>query len=109
MGLKVHLSTGSTPVFEDIRGLREGPQIVVGTPGRVLDMITRGNLSLSYLKQLIFDEADEMLGTGFLEQVNEIMKAVPSDTQICLFSATIGPELIEMTKQIMNDPVKILV
>lgn len=58
---------------------------------------------------LIIDEADELLSQGFLEQINEIIKMIPPDCQICLFSATINNELIILTKEIMNDPVKILV
>ena len=58
---------------------------------------------------LIIDEADEMLGLGFLEQINEIIKQIPPDCQICLFSATISNEIIKLTKDIMNDPAKILV
>jgi len=63
----------------------------------------------NFLKILVMDEADEMLGRGFLDQVNDILKLVPPDTQICLFSATMPPEIIKMTENIMTDPAKILV
>jgi len=69
----------------------------------------KNHLNPSYLRLLILDEADEMLGRGFLGQVNDILKLIPVDTQICLVSATMSPEIIKMTENIMNDPVKILV
>lgn len=107
--IKVHLCVGGTNVSEEINRLKEGCQVVVGTPGRIKDMINRQYLSASFLKMLVVDEADEMLGMGFLEQINEIIKVVPPDCQISLFSATISPEIIKLTKDIMNDPAKILV
>lgn len=109
MKVKVHLCVGGTNLVEDRNILRDGVHVVVGTPGRVFDMMKRGHLNPSYLRCLVLDEADEMLGRGFLEQVNEILKLVPVETQICLFSATMSPEIIQMTNDIMNDPVKILV
>ena len=107
--LKVHLCTGGTQVIQDKRKLKEGCHIVVGTPGRVRDMMNRQFLNTNYLKMLIIDEADEMLGLGFLEQINEIIKMIPPDCQICLFSATMSPDIIKLTKDIMNNPAKILV
>ncbi len=107
--IKVHLCTGGTAVIQDKKKLKEGNHVVVGTPGRVRDMMNRQYLNTNYLKMLVIDEADEMLGLGFLEQINEIIKMIPPDCQICLFSATISPDIIKLTKDIMNDPAKILV
>ena len=109
MKLKVHLSVGGTNVGEEKNKLKDGCHVVVGTPGRIKDMINRQYLSTSCLKMLVIDEADEMLGMGFLEQINEIIKMIPPDCQIGLFSATISPDIIKLTKDIMNDPAKILV
>lgn len=89
--------------------MKEGCHVVVGTPGRVRDMMNRQFLDTTYLSMLIIDEADEMLGLGFLDQINEIIKLIPPNCQICLFSATISPEIITLTKDIMNEPAKILV
>jgi len=107
--ISVHLCTGGTQIIEDKKKLKEGVHVVVGTPGRIRDMMNRQILNASYLKMLIIDEADEMLGLGFLDQINEIIKMIPPDCQICLFSATIPPEIIKLTENIMNDPAKILV
>lgn len=107
--IKTHLCTGGTQISEDKAKLKEGVQIVVGTPGRIRDMINRSILDVTCLKMLIIDEADEMLGRGFLEQINEIIKVIHPDCQICLFSATISQEIIKLTKDIMNTPAKILV
>lgn len=109
LNIKVHLCTGGTDIAEDRRAFQEGVHVVVGTPGRVYDMIKREYLNTNYLRIMVLDEADEMLGRGFLDQVNEILKQVPSDTQICMFSATMPPEVIKMTDGIMTDPAKILV
>ena len=107
--IQVHLCTGGTQVMDDRKRLKDGVHVVVGTPGRIRDLMNRQILNPTYLKMLIIDEADEMLGLGFLEQINEIIKMIPPDCQICLFSATIPPEIIKLTENIMNDPAKILV
>ena len=104
-----HLCVGGTSVGEDKKKLREGCHIVVGTPGRINDMLKREYLDTNYLKMLVVDEADEMLGMGFLEQINDIIKLIPPDCQICLLSATMSPEIIKLTKDIMQNPAKILV
>lgn len=106
---QVHLCTGGTQVSEDKKRLKDGVHVVIGTPGRIRDMMNRQILDSSYLKMLIIDEADEMLGMGFIDQINEIIKLIPPDCQIGLFSATIPPEIIKLTESIMNNPAKILV
>lgn len=107
--VKAHLCTGGTKVLVDKQKLKEGCHVVVGTPGRVRDMMNRQFLDTTYLSMLIIDEADEMLGLGFLDQINEIIKLIPPDCQIVLVSATIKPEIIQLTQHIMNEPAKILV
>merc|ERR1712194_524612 len=109
LGIKSHLSMGGTQVVQDKKVLSEGTHLVVGTPGRICDLLKRDYLNPTNLKVLVMDEADEMLGRGFLDQVNEILKLMPPETQICLFSATMPPEIIKMTENIMNDPAKILI
>jgi len=109
MNLKIHLCIGGTNVAQDKKVLQEGVHLVVGTPGRVLDMIKRDVLNTNFLRTLVLDEADEMLSKGFVDEINAIMQKIPSDCQICLFSATMPPEIIKMTESIMNDPAKILV
>ena len=100
--VKVHLCLGGTKVLSDKQKLKEGCHVVVGTTGRVRDMMNRQFLDTTYLRMLVVDEADELLGMGFLDQINEIIKLIPPDCQICLFSATISPEIITLTKDIMN-------
>eukprot|EP01017_Pseudomicrothorax_dubius_P047713 TRINITY_DN85_c0_g1_i4.p1 TRINITY_DN85_c0_g1~~TRINITY_DN85_c0_g1_i4.p1 ORF type:complete len:389 (-),score=150.49 TRINITY_DN85_c0_g1_i4:180-1346(-) len=105
----VHPCTGGTNVAIDRKALSEGVHIVVGTPGRVLDMMKKDILKSAYIKLFILDEADEMLGRGFKEQISDIFKLLPADVQVALFSATMPPEILEMTKTFMRDPVTILV
>jgi len=109
LGVKVHLCMGGTHIGDDKKTLNEGVHIVVGTPGRICDLMKKDILVPNYLKLCVMDEADEMLGRGFLEQVSEILKLVPPDTQMCLFSATMPPDIIKLTENIMTDPAKILV
>jgi len=107
--VNVHICTGGTNVMEERKKLAEGVQIVVGTPGRVHDMLKKGYLKAEHLKLFVLDEADEMLGRGFQEQIKEIFKLIPGDVQIALFSATMPPEILGLTKDFMRDPATILV
>lgn len=100
---------GGTVIKEDIAKLREGVQIVVGTPGRIFDMIKRGALKTDGIKIMCLDEADEMLSQGFKDQIYEVFQLLPHDTQVTLFSATMPAEVLEVTKKFMRDPVRILV
>jgi len=107
--VSVHICTGGTNVMDERKKLQEGVQIVVGTPGRVHDMLKRGYLKSDHLKLFVLDEADEMLGRGFQEQIKEIFKLIPGDVQIALFSATMPLEILGLTKDFMRDPATILV
>lgn len=110
MGVKVQACVGGTVVKEDIKQLKSGgTHVVVGTPGRIHDMMKRGFLKTEYLKIFVLDEADEMLSRGFKTQIQDIFKFLPGDIQIALFSATLPPEILSMTKHFMREPAKILV
>ena len=90
-----------------LRALRQGPQVVVGTPGRLLDHLKRGTLDLSNLKGLVLDEADEMLRMGFIEDVENIMSQIPAEHQTALFSATMPEPIRRITRRFMKDPKEI--
>ncbi len=107
--VKVCLLIGGTKVGADFDKLKEGPQVLVGSPGRVLDLIKRKRISLGYLQTFVLDEADEMLSKGFLETIKEIISLIPSTAKILLFSATMPKDIVEMTTKFMKDPAKILV
>jgi len=109
MNVKVHACVGGTAVRDDIRTLQGGVHIVVGTPGRVGDMINRRALRLDSIQQFFLDEADEMLSRGFRDEIYNIFKYLPETVQVCLFSATMPLEVMEVTKRFMRDPVRILV
>nr|ODN90055.1 ATP-dependent RNA helicase eIF4A [Cryptococcus depauperatus CBS 7841] len=104
-----HACVGGTAVREDINKLNEGPHIVVGTPGRVYDMINRGALKTEAVMMFCLDEADEMLSTGFKDSIYEIFQCLPAATQVVLLSATMAPDVLEVTKKFMRDPIRILV
>ncbi|WP_047684438.1 MULTISPECIES: DEAD/DEAH family ATP-dependent RNA helicase [Xenorhabdus] len=87
-----------------LRALRQGPQVVVGTPGRLLDHLKRGTLDLSNLRGLVLDEADEMLRMGFIEDVENIMSQIPAEHQTALFSATMPEAIRRITRRFMNEP-----
>ena len=100
---------GGTNVSECQRDLSKNPQVIIGTPGRVLDMIQKRYLFTSNISTLIFDEADETLSYGFKITIYNIIKTIPSTSQICLFSATIPEDVIELSDNFMKNPSKILV
>ncbi len=86
-----------------------GAHVVVGTPGRVFDMINRGALRTDAIKMFILDEADEMLSRGFKSQIYDVFQHLPGDVQVVLLSATMPPEVLEVTSNFMKNPVRILV
>ncbi|GGG77734.1 DEAD/DEAH box helicase [Corynebacterium pelargi] len=92
-----------------LSGLRRGAQIIVGTPGRVIDHLEKGSLDISELKYLVLDEADEMLNMGFQEDVERILADTPEEKQVALFSATMPNGIRRLSKQYMNDPREIQV
>jgi len=104
-----HACVGGTLVRDDIRTLREGVQVIVGTPGRVTHMIQSDVLNLTPVKLFILDEADEMLSRGFKEQIYEIFQHLPNKVQVCLVSATMPDEILEISQRFMRSPVRILV
>eukprot|EP01080_Neovahlkampfia_damariscottae_P010345 gene10345-2759_t len=109
LNIKTLLCVGGTNVKDDILALKEGVQIVVGTPGRVIHMISDGCMNVNTLKMLAIDEADEMLSIGFKDQIYEIFQFLPEKMQVCLFSATMPPDVLEITQKFMIDPIQILV
>ncbi|MDJ1370367.1 DEAD/DEAH box helicase [Gulosibacter molinativorax] len=92
-----------------LSALRRGVDVVVGTPGRIMDHLKRGTLDLSQLKYLVLDEADEMLKMGFAEDVETILADTPSDKQVALFSATMPPQIRRMSQKYLNDAAEITV
>jgi translation initiation factor 4A len=109
---KVSIMTlvGGVSVEQHSRELRSSPpHIVVGTTGRVFDMIRRRNLKTNNVKMLILDEADEMLSSGFKDQVRSIFELLPESIQTCIFSATLPRYIFDVTDAFMNDPIKIIV
>ena len=110
VGLRTHLLIGGTSTNDDIRSLQENPpHVVIGCSGRIYDMIKRKKLSTHAMSILVLDEADEMLSTGFKEQVYTIFQHLPNNIQVALFSATMPPELNVLTKKFMRNPVEIFV
>jgi ATP-dependent RNA helicase len=107
--LQVHVCIGGKSMQDDVRRLDHGVHMVSGTPGRIFDMIQRRHLRTRSIKLLILDEADEMLSKGFKEQVYEIYRYLPYQTQMVVVSATLPQEILEITNKFMNNPIKILV
>jgi len=108
-GLMVTLTVGGTAVRDNIRQLRQGPQIVIGTPGRVLHMIENGELVLKDLQAIVLDEADIMLERGFRDSMYDTFQYCPETVQVCLFSATYTPDILELTNRFCRNPFRILV
>ncbi|KAA0107704.1 DEAD/DEAH box helicase [Mycolicibacterium sp. P1-5] len=110
-----HLKVNVLPIYggssyvPQLTGLKRGAQIVVGTPGRVIDHLEKGSLDLSHLDYLVLDEADEMLQMGFAEDVERILADTPEYKQVALFSATMPPGIKKITTKYLHDPVEVTV
>jgi len=98
---------GGANIEDQIRGLKRGAQVVVGTPGRTVDLIKRGRLNLKSIQWLVLDEADEMLNMGFKEELDQVLEATPQTKQTLLFSATFPKEVESIARNYMNKPVEI--
>jgi translation initiation factor 4A len=109
MKARVHACVGGTAVREDIRILQEGVHIVVGTPGRVFDMINRRSLRMDFVCLFVLDEADEMLSRGFKDQIYAVFQFLPDKVQVALFSATMPSDVLDVTERFMRNPIRILV
>jgi ATP-dependent RNA helicase DeaD len=108
-GVRVVAVFGGQPIPEQTVQLRQGPQIVVGTPGRVMDLIRRGWLQLSDARYVVLDEADEMLSLGFMEDVEWILRKTPSGRQTLLFSATMPVPIRKLADRYLYEPVHVKV
>lgn len=100
---------GGQPIDRQIMALKKRPQIIIGTPGRVMDHMRRHTLKFGSLKTIVLDEADEMLNMGFREDIDTILQEIPEDRQTILFSATMPKEILDLTKRYQKDPVQIKV
>lgn len=109
MGIETYACIGGSNVRADMNKLEQGVHVVIGTPGRVFDMINRRALKADTIRMFVLDEADEMLSKGFKDQIYEIFRFLPEDVQVGLFSATMPPEVLEITQKFMRDAVRILV
>jgi ATP-dependent RNA helicase DeaD len=104
LNVRVLAVYGGQPYSPQINALRKGVDVVVGTPGRLIDLMERNVLDLSGIKTVVLDEADEMLNMGFIEDVEAILKATPAERQTALFSATLPPRIRSLAERFMRDP-----
>lgn len=109
LNVKCHACIGGTRIIDDIQALKEGVHVVVGTPGRVQDLINRRALRTDRIQMFVLDEADEMLSRGFKAQIYDVFQHLPRDIQVVLLSATMPPSVLEVTTKFMRDPIRILV
>ena len=108
-GCRIAVLYGGQPIPKQLAALKRKPQIVVATPGRLLDHMNRGNIKLSGVHTMVLDEADEMLNMGFVKDVTKIIEATPKERQLVLFSATMHQEVLTIAWKYQNDPVEITV
>ncbi|NCF56056.1 MAG: DEAD/DEAH box helicase [Planctomycetia bacterium] len=104
VGIRVALVVGGIHAAQQLMQLRRGAQMVVGTPGRVLDFLKSGKIRLGWVEHVVLDEADRMLDMGFIDDVNDILQHTPPERQTCLFSATLPPKIKSLTRRFMKDP-----
>ncbi|MBS4960774.1 MAG: DEAD/DEAH box helicase, partial [Clostridiales bacterium] len=98
---------GGQPIDRQIMSLKKGAQVVIGTPGRIIDHMRRRTLKMESVQMLVLDEADEMLDMGFREDIETILSKMPQERQTILFSATMSPEILDITKRFQKDPVMV--
>ena len=107
---KTILLTGGTSISNNIDELRKEPEIIICTPGRLLDMLNKRRINLKNIKHVVIDEADELLSSGFINQIYDVFRYLKyNKLQVALYSATMPPEFFEITNKMMNNPKKILV
>jgi len=107
--IKTVLLIGGESIVKQLSVLKQKPNIIIGTPGRITDHIKRKSLNLNSLKYLVLDETDRMLDMGFTGQIDDIVKHIPKDRQTLLFSATLPANIIKMSEKYMNNPKRISV
>jgi ATP-dependent RNA helicase DeaD len=108
-GISVLPVYGGQPIDRQLSGLRRGVQVVVGTPGRLLDHIRRGTLKLGSVRYVVLDEADEMLDMGFIEDIEAILDETPKERQTALFSATFPPRIAQLAERHLRSPTRVMV
>jgi ATP-dependent RNA helicase DeaD len=108
VGVRVVPIYGGQPIHQQLRGLNRGVDVIVATPGRAVDHLTRGSLSLDEVRYVVLDEADEMLDMGFAEDLDTILKATPATRQTALFSATISPTIAKIAKRHLREPARVV-
>ena len=108
-GINVVPVYGGTSIENQIRALKHGAQIIVATPGRLIDLMNRGAARLEAVKNVVLDEADEMLNMGFSESINEILAGVPTDRNTLLFSATMSKDIERIAHSYLHEPKEIVV
>lgn len=110
MGIKTYAAVGKTPVREDIRSIEKGTQFLIGTPGRIYDLMSRRAFITDHIKVIIVDEADQMLEDRFKEQLQCILElGFPASARCAFFSATMNADVIEFVNKLLNNPVRILI
>ena len=105
-GVKIIPVYGGSSIDSQIKAIRKGAQVIVATPGRLIDLIKRGVVKLDKVNTVILDEADEMLNMGFIDDINEILSHVPEDRKMLMFSATMPKEIAGIARKFMKDPVE---
>jgi ATP-dependent RNA helicase RhlE len=106
-GLKHQVIFGGVPQYTQIVSLRNGVDILIATPGRLLDLVNQGYIHLDHLEMFVLDEADRMLDMGFINDVKKIIKVLPKQKQTLFFSATMPPQILDLTNSLLQQPVKI--
>lgn len=105
-GVRIIPVYGGSSIESQIKGIRKGVQVIVATPGRLIDLIKRGVVKLDHVNTVVLDEADEMLNMGFIDDINEILSHVPEQRKMLMFSATMPKEIAAISRKFMHDPVE---